>query len=289
VLRRTGRPSEAEPLLQKVLEQAPGAVDAYKEAARVKLALKRPDEAMGDAATAAAMAEGDADAQNLVREVTVAKALGYLATNQADLAIQDLTALRDANPSFAGARVGLAKALIAKRQPDAALAELTKGVEIDPGSGEAQFQLGYVQHVLKGNAAAAVGPYEKAVAADPANLGYRTSLGAALAGAGQLDRAVAELTKVTQTPGYERADAWVYLGQAHLLAKRYKDAIPPLEKAIAIAPSSDQAYAFLGWCYFGLKDADNFKKTAGKARSLGYKEPTLLQYLQRIEAGEPIK
>ena len=49
------------------------------------------------------------------------------------------------------------------------------------------------------------------------------------------------------------------------------------------------AYAFLGWAYFGLKDADNFKKAAGKARSLGHKEPTLLQYLTRIEAGEPIK
>jgi tetratricopeptide (TPR) repeat protein len=289
VMRRTGRAAEAEPLLQKVLEQTPGAVDAYKESARVKLALKRPDEAMGDAATAAALAENDPDAQKLVQEVTIAKALGYLATNQADLAIQDLTALRDQNPGLAEARVGLAKAFVAKRQADAAIAELQKAIEIDPGLAEAQFQLGYVQHVLKGNAGAAVGPYEKAVAADPGSAAYRTNLGAALAGAGQSDRAVAELTRVTATPGYARAEAWIYLGQAHLLAKRYKDAIPPLEKAVAIAPASDQAYAFLGWCYFGLKDAEKFKKAAGKARALGYKEPTLLQYLQRIEAGEPIK
>ena len=289
VLRKTGRAAEAEPLLKQVLEQAPGAVDAYKESARVKIALRRPDEAMGDASMAAALAENDPEAQRLVLEVIVAKALGDVAANQIDIAIQDLTALRDKNPELALARVGLAKALIAKRQPDAALAELQKAVEIEPGLAEAQFQLGFVQHVLKGNAAAAVAPYEKAVAAEAGNVAYRTNLGAALAASGQYDRAVAELSRVTQTPGYDRADAWIYLGQAHLQAKRYKDAIPPLEKAVALAPSADQAWAYLGWCYFGLKDADNFKKAAGKARALGYKEPTLLQYLQRIEGGEPIK
>ncbi len=289
VLRKTERAAEAEPLLKQVLEQAPGAVNAYKESARVKIALGRPDEAMGDAATAAALAENDVEAQRLVQEVVVAKALGDVAANRIDIAIQDLSALRDKHPDFALARVGLAKALIAKRQPDAALAELQKAVEIEPALAEAQFQLGFVQHVLKGNAAAAVAPYEKAVLADAGNFGYRTNLGAALAGSGQYDRAVAELSKVTQAPGYARADAWIYLGQAQLQAKRYKDAIPALEKAVTIAPNSEQAWAYLGWCYFGLKDADNFKKAAGKARSLGYKEPTLLQYLQRIEGGEPIK
>jgi tetratricopeptide (TPR) repeat protein len=289
VLRKTDRAAEAEPLLKQVLDQAPGAVDAYKESARVKIALRRPDEAMGDASMAAALAENDPEAQRLLLDVSVAKALAEVAANQIDLAIQDLTALRDKNPDFAGARLGLAKAYVAKRQPDAALAELQKAVALEPGLGEAQFELGFVQHVLKGNAAAAVDPYEKAVAAEPGNLGYRTNLGAALSGAGQYERAVAELTKVTQTPGYAKADAWIYLGQAHLQAKKYKDAIPPLEKATAIAPDVDQAWAYLGWCYFGLKDADNFKKAAGKARALGYKEPTLLQYLQRVEGGEAIK
>ena len=54
VLRKTGRAAEAEPLLQKVIASAPGAVEAYKESARVKIALDRPSEAVGDAATAAA-------------------------------------------------------------------------------------------------------------------------------------------------------------------------------------------------------------------------------------------
>jgi tetratricopeptide (TPR) repeat protein len=288
VLRKSGRAAEAEPILAKTIEAAPGAVDAYKESARVKIALKRPDEAMGDAATAAALAENDPEAQGLAKEVAVAKALAAVTAGQIDDAIRDLTTLRDQSPDFADARVGLAKAYIAKRQVDAALAELQKAVEVSPGSAEAQYQLGYVNHVLKGNAAAAVGPYEKAVAAEPGNVVYRTNLGAALSATGQYERAVAELTKATESAP-DRPDAWIYLGQAHVVAKRYKDALAPLEKATQLAPQSDAAWAYLGWTYFGLKDAANFKKAAGKAKALGHKEPTLLQYLQRIEAGEPIK
>jgi tetratricopeptide (TPR) repeat protein len=289
VLRKTNRAAEAEPLLQKVIAKAPGAVEAYKESARVKLALNRPDEAFGDASTAAAMAEGDADALKLVREVTVARSLEAVRTGQVDQAILDLTALRDKEPNQAEIRVGLAKALVAKRQPDPAIAELQKAVELDPANAEAQYQLGFVQHVMKANAAAALGPYDKAVAADPANTTYRTNLGAALTESKQLDRAVAELTKVTQTPGYSRPEAWIYLGQAQIAAKRFKEALEALNKAAEIAPNNAQVEAFLGWSYFGLKDATNFKLHAGKAKALGYKEATLLQYLTRIEGGEAIK
>jgi tetratricopeptide (TPR) repeat protein len=289
VLRRSGRAAEAEPILAKTIEAAPGAVDAYKESARVKIALKRSEEAMGDAATAAALAENDPEAQRLAREVAVAQALDHAGSGLVDDAIRDLTRLRDENPDFADARVGLAKVLLAKRQTDAALAELKQAVEVGAANAETYYQMAYVTHVLKGNAAGAVAAYEKAAALEPSNAAYRTGLGAALTGAGQFDRAITELQRVAETPGYERADAWIYIGQAQLGAKRYKDAVAPLEKATQIAPQSDQAWAFLGWAYFGLKDAERFKQAAGKAKALGHKEPTLLQYLQRIEAGEPIK
>jgi tetratricopeptide (TPR) repeat protein len=289
VLRKTGRAAEAEPLLAKVIADAPGAVEAYKESARVKMALNRPQDAMGDAATAAAMAEQDPDAQSLVQEVTVAKALASAAQGQTDIAIQDLTALRDQNPNSAVARLGLGKALIIKRQPDAALVELQKAVELDPKNAEAWYQLGFGTHVLKQNAAGALPAYEKAVAADPGNPTYRTYLGAVLAETGQVDRAVAELTKVTTSPGYNKADAWIYLGGAQLGAKKYKEAIEALNKAVAVAPQSAQAEAYLGWAYFGLKDAAGFKEHAGKARTLGWKDAQLLDRLKRVEAGEAIK
>jgi tetratricopeptide (TPR) repeat protein len=289
VLRKTGRAAEAVPLLTKVIADAPGAIEAYKESARVKMALNQPQDAMGDAATAAAMAEGDPDAQALVQEVTVASALAEAAKGQTDLAVQDLTALRDKNPESAVARLGLGKALILKRQADPALVELKKAVELDPKNAEAWYQMGYASHVLKQNAAGALPAYEKAVEADPGNPIYRTNLGAVLAETGQADRAVAELTKVTSSPGYNRAEAWIYLGGAQLGLKKYKEAIDALDKAVAIAPQAAIAEAYLAWSYFGLKDAAGFKEHGGKARTLGWKDAQLLDRLKRVEGGEVIK
>ena len=224
VLRKTHRAAEAEPVLLKALQAAPGAVDAYKELARVKVALNRAEEAVGDAATAAALAESDPDAQRLLLEVSVAKAVGAL-TASPDAALQDLIKLRDENPDLALVRVGLARAYVAKRQADLALAELRKAVELSPGDGEAQYQLGYVLLVLKHDAASALLALEKAVAAEPGNTEYRTWLGAAAIEAKQPDRAVEDLTKVVESLGYRKVEAWVYLGQAHLNAKRYKEAL----------------------------------------------------------------
>jgi tetratricopeptide (TPR) repeat protein len=110
-----------------------------------------------------------------------------------------------------------------------------------------------------------------------------------LAETGQADRAIDELTKVATSPGYNKADAWIYLGGAQLGAKKYKEAIEALNKAVAAAPQSAQAEAYLGWAYFGLKDAAGFKEHAAKARTLGWKDAQLLDRLKRVEAGEAIK
>lgn len=288
VLRKTLRAAEAEPVLLKALQAAPGAVDAYKELARVRVALNRAEEAVGDAATAAALAESDPDAQRLALEVAVAKAVATLASSP-DLALQDLIKLRDEKPDLAFVRVGLARAYVAKRQAEAALTELRKAVELAPSEGEAHYQLGYVLLVLKRDAASALPALEKAVAADPGNTEYRTWLGAAAIEAKQPDRAVEDLTKVVESPGYRKVEAWVYLGQAHLNAKRYKEALAALDRANTLAPDTAAIEAFTAWAYFGLKDSKSFLAWAGKAKTHGHKEPTLLGYLARVEKGEAIK
>ncbi|HUG53586.1 MAG TPA: tetratricopeptide repeat protein [Vicinamibacteria bacterium] len=261
VLRRTGRAAEALPLLEKVIAAAPGAVQAYKESARAKIAVGRGAEALGDAATAAALAENDPEAAQIAEEAAVAKAVSYIAQNQPDLAIQDLTALRDKSPDLAIARVGLGRAYAARREADPALVELNKAIELDPSSAEAHATIGEVQQMLKKNPAAAVTAYEKAMAAAPDHAGYRTKLAGAL----------------------------LALGAAQIEAKKYKESIATLTRASTLAPDDAQIEASLAWGYFGVKDAASFKAHGAKARSLGYKEPTLLQYLARIEAGEPIK
>ncbi|MGE0455295.1 MAG: tetratricopeptide repeat protein [Vicinamibacteria bacterium] len=288
VLRRTGRAAEAEPMLAEITQAAPGAVAVYKEAARAKLALGRPDDAVADAAIAAAMSEGDAEAASLVTEVAVARALVQVKAGQADLAVVELGALRDKEPESASVRYGLGHAMVARRDVDGGLAELRKAVELDPQLSEAQFELGQALYALKGDPAGAIAPLELAVAAEPANPRYRALLGGALAGAQRFDRAVEELSKVVAAPE-PPPEAWLYLGVAQLGASRFKEGAEALEKAAALLPQSAEAQAYLAWCYFGLKDAPGFKKAGAAARKLGYKDPQLLDRLKRVEAGEAIK
>ena len=289
VLRKTGRAAEAEPMLKKAIDASPGAVEAYKEMARVKMALGRAQEALSDANLAAAMSENDPEAQELVIEVRVARSLQDVGAGQADLAVQELTQLRDQNPGSAAVRLGLGRAQIARRDADGALAELQKAVELDPKNAEAQYQLGYVQQVMKQNPGAAVVPYEKAVEAEPGNTMFRTSLGSALLGAGQTDRAVEQLAKVTSAEGYSGSQAWFYLGAAQLKASRFKEAVAALEKSLAAKPDNAEAEAYLAWSYFGLKDAAGFKAHGASARKLGWKDAALLDRLAKVEAGQAIK
>lgn len=289
VLRSSDRAAEAEPLLTRVLEASPGAVEAYKEMARVKIALDRADEALGDAAIAAAMAENDPSAQALVLEVKVARALQELRKGNVALAEQDLTQLREENPESPEVRSGLARAQLERGDVDAAIVEFTKATELAPENAAAQFELGQVQLKRKADPASATAAFEKAVALDAGNAEYLTAYGTALVGAQQFDRAIEVLTEAAALPDYASVEGLFSLGQAYVNLKRYQDAIPVLEKAGGLAPDAAPIWATLGWAYFGLKDADNFKQAAGKAKSLGYDEPTLLQYLGRVEGGEEIK
>jgi tetratricopeptide (TPR) repeat protein len=288
-LRNSGRAAEAETLLNQVLEASPGAVEAYKEMARVKIALGRAQEAVGDAAIAAAMAENDPEAQALAIEVRVARGLQDLREGNQALAEQDLTQLRDEYPDSAEVRVALARAQLERRDADAALAELKKAAELDPDNAEAQYETGHALLKVKSDPAAAIAPLEKAVSLKPDDTDYVTALGTALAGAQQFGRAVEVLSPLVAKPDYQNVEGLFSLGQAYVNLKRYKEAVPVLEKATNLSPDTAVLWATLGWAHFGLKDAEGFKKTAGKARSLGYNEPTLLQYLGRVEAGEAIQ
>lgn len=288
VLRVSGRAAEAEPLLAGVIEASPGAVEAYKEMARVKIDLNRAQEALGDASIAAAMAENDPEAQALVLEVRVARALQELRGGNVALAEQDLTQLREENPESPEVRLGLARAQLERGDTDAAIAELTKATELAPDNAEAHYELGNVQLRKKSDPAAAVSPLEKASSLDPNNATYLTAYGAALVGAQQFDKTVEVLAPVTAQDGYASAEGLFSLGQAQVQLKQYKDAIPVLERAAELAPDAAPIWATLAWAHFGLKDAESFKTAAGKAKSLGYSEPTLLNYLEELSKPDAV-
>jgi tetratricopeptide (TPR) repeat protein len=295
VLRKTGRAAEADQLITRALDQTPWLVEAYKESVEIKVALGQFMAALEQATTAATLNENDKEAQRLVDEVKVARALDYVKNGQPDLAIEDLVKLRDEKPRAASVRIGLAKAYIAKRQLDLAQAELTKAIEIDTNAAEAHFQLGILLHEGKNAAAAALPEYEKAVTLAPQDIDYRIRLGNLLSGQKQSERAITELRTVVEGKGASRADAWTYLGGAYLQAGRYDDAIGALAKAFELLPdvpanraARGLAADYISWAYLNKADKESFIKYGSLARDLGYKErdPELMKRLAAIERGE---
>ena len=235
------------------------------------------------------MAENDPEAQALVVEVKVARALEDLGAGRTDLAVKDLTQLRDQNPNSAAIRLGLGRAQIARRDGDAALAELQKAVELDPKNAEAQYQLGYV--LAGAEAERRPRPWARSRRRRRRSPATRRTRRRSASPSGPRSSSTGRSrcsTKATAMPGYSDARRLLALGQAYVNLKRYKEAVPALEKATSLAPKQRQAWATLGWAYFGLKDGREASRRRREGAQPRLQGAALFDRLQ-VEAGEAIK
>jgi cytochrome c-type biogenesis protein CcmH/NrfG len=53
----------------------------------------------------------------------------------------------------------------------------------------------------------------------------------------------------------KNADAWLGLGKLMISQRRFKDAVEPLQRSIALNPRSGEAYFSLGECRKGLGES----------------------------------
>ena len=121
----------------KAIENAPGAIEAYKESALVEDGPEPPQEALGRREHRRRHGREGPEAQALALEVTVGHAPSTrFRQGQVDLAIQELTALRDQNPNVRGGAGGAwPRPTWPSVSPMPPLVELTKAVELDPKDG----------------------------------------------------------------------------------------------------------------------------------------------------------
>ena len=194
-----------------------------------------------------------------------------------------------ADNGFAPARLALIQAELNRGNRDAALAEAQKAAAEMPSSPEIQMLIGEMA-IRKGDYASALGSlekatkglpgnadgwallgrayhynrrfdeaaeaYKKAVSLTPLNVGYRTTLGLILGQAGDLEAGLAELQKVTSTPGYKDAAGWVNLGWIYRNMNRADESIAAYKKGLALDPTQEQAALGLGWAYSYTKKYD---------------------------------
>ena len=124
-----------------------------------------------------------------------------------------------------------------------------------PGNADGWALLGRAYHYNRRFDEAAEA-YKKAVSLTPLNVGYRTTLGLILGQAGDLEAGLAELQKVTSTPGYKDAAGWVNLGWIYRNMNRADESIAAYKKGLALDPTQEQAALGLGWAYSYTKKYD---------------------------------
>jgi len=129
---------------------------------------------------------------------------------------------------------------------------------------------------------------EKAVAQAPRASSTARRSARRSARRGSTTARLTELQKVAESPGYQKADAWIYLGASQLAAGRYPEAAARSRRASRsrlrmrrrpatwLGPTSPEGHRQL-------------QEERAKARTLGYKDQRLLDNLTRVEGGAPIK
>ena len=143
----------------------------------------------------------------------------------------------------------LGTALLALGRTDEAIAEIREALRLDPDNGQAHQALARAYWVGKGDFAAAIPLFERAIALNP-EAGYSyLQLSLLLAWDGQLERAeeicrrAVELQEqyISGNFGLQIVGAHARLGYVHYLSGKYDEALREYERELAFIGASDHA------------------------------------------------
>ncbi len=275
----------------------------------------------------------------------------FEANGQTDQAVASYRRALEGDPGFAPARLALIKGELNRGNRDAAIAEAKKAAADMPTSPEIQFllgevavreddykaALGYLEQAMKGMPGNADGwallgrayhvnnrvddaadAYGHAVGLAPQNFNFRSTYGLLLGLSGDHEKAVVQLQKVVQTPGYKEEAAWTNLGLVYRRMSKADESIAAYKKALQINPKQVQAalglawayfytqaydeaiaayklavqinpevaanaYTGIGWCYFFKREVDPAKEYLARAEKAGRKDPKLAESVAKLE------
>ncbi|HWK10474.1 MAG TPA: tetratricopeptide repeat protein, partial [Vicinamibacterales bacterium] len=233
-----GRNTEAAALLERLFQEGSEARDPG---------------VMFRAARAAHLLGRKRDANSLYREaeragadsVLVESSWGqlFLDTYNAAEAVKSFNGVLQADPQWAPARLGLARAL-ADDDPPAAAASAAKALEIDPDLADARVLLASL-HLDADRRAEAAEELKHALAINPSHLEAHALVAATAFlkdDTPAFDREVAATLAIN--PGY--SDVYRIAGEQAASNYRFADAVALTEKALALDPTNARASADLG-------------------------------------------
>jgi Flp pilus assembly protein TadD len=181
--------------------------------------------------------------------------------------------------------VDSATALLDGRQYEAAVAEWTRALELNPSEAAAHYNLG-VALTGAGRAEEAMAQYSRALELSPEYPEAHTNLGAALVASGKPEQAIPHFEMALRL-NPENPKAENNLGAALMQLGRSTEGIGHLERSVALQPEDPEARASLGVALAlngRLADALPHLERAVAAGLSGEREPTVLDMLARAYA-----
>ena len=242
ILRATGRPAEALPVLRKVLERDPSNVEAVKELAA---ALQASGDFAGAETTWGHLVEMRPTSWSSHKDLA-----GFLfQRSRYEEAAREYQKGMDLNPDAFGLPYSLGAVRIRQGRFDDAIGALKKSIEIKPSS-VAYSNLGACQYLL-GDLAGASDSFGKAITLTPGDYKYHVYLGDSL----------------TFMPG-----------QSEMARRAYEAAIPLAEGVLRVNPRDGKATGLLALCQARTGRRDEAVRLVERAVAL---EPENASVLQR--------
>ena len=241
ILRATGRPAEALPILRKVLDKSPGNVEAVSTLAAT---LSASGDFPGAETSWKRLVELRPTSWSSHKDL----AGFYFARNRYEEAAKEYQRAIDLNPSVYGLHYSLGAVRIRQGRFDEAVAALKRSIEIAP-SALAFSNLGTCQYLL-GDFPAASASFERAVALTPGDYRLHVYLGDAL----------------TWTPG-----------RAAEARKAYASAIPLAEGVLRVDAKDGGATVLLALCEARTGQKDEAARLAARAVTLEPENASVLE------------
>ncbi|GLX00874.1 tetratricopeptide repeat protein [Microtetraspora sp. NBRC 16547] len=229
LLARSGRNADALRDFDRAIAIDPGFPDNYLDRGNLLLAMGRPDDALTDYETAIRLGSP-------LPEAYYNRAELRLATGDRELALADLDHVLELDPAFLDAYVNRAGVLEMLDEHEAARRDVDAGLELDPGNPHLHGVLGQLE-TAAGRHAEARAAFDAALARDPALAGAWANRAILRYGTGDLDGAVADLTRAIELG----EDAALYANRAIALRDlgRFAEAEADLEQARRLDPTID--------------------------------------------------
>ena len=142
---------------------------------------------------------------------------------------------------------------------DAAMADFSRAVALDPEHVAGRYWRGYVADKKK-DRAAAIADYSWVIEHHPEKVGALIFRGRALMNQGEFDRAIADFDEAQGRPGVDPADVWIYRGWCYAAKGQHDRAIIDYSQAI------ERSVVLHAWVYEGR--ARSYQATGEREKAL---------------------